>query len=170
MGDRRERVDADQEAMYGYPGEPPTTGEWHIEVERDGDEIIGPVRLFTAPGESWEIQGVEDAHDDEVWAQLLCDKHNAALRAAQLSPGEPTEEMVEAVYRKLGGLWTDEAMASPVCTKYHIKQALAVAQPDRHYTVECHHSSSDDDNLPGRVVAQPDPEKNDPQPQEDQCL
>ena len=55
---------------------------WRVEVEKEGDEIIGPVRLVTGPGESWEIQGVdEDCHEDEAWAKLLCEKHNATLYA-----------------------------------------------------------------------------------------
>ncbi len=53
---------------------------WRVEVEKEGDEITGPVRLVTGPGESWEIQGVdEDCHEDEAWAKLLCEKHNATL-------------------------------------------------------------------------------------------
>lgn len=79
-------------AEVGYPYDiqqlhdtPPSDAvpvAWWVEVEKDGDEIIGPVRLFTGPGESWEIQGVdEDCHEDEEWAKLLCEKHNATLYA-----------------------------------------------------------------------------------------
>ena len=64
---------------------------WRVEVEKEGDEIIGPVRLVTGPGESWEIQGVdEDCYEDEAWAKLLCEKHNATLYAhPEDAPGGP---------------------------------------------------------------------------------
>ena len=64
---------------------------WRVEVEKEGDEIIGPVRLITGPGESWEIQGVEDAYDDERWANLLAKKHNATLEDRK---GDETDENV----------------------------------------------------------------------------
>ena len=74
---------------------------WRVEVEKEGDEIIGPVRLVTGPGESWEIQGVEeDCYEDEAWAKLLCERHNATLYAHPAdAPPEVTEEMVEVLRR-----------------------------------------------------------------------
>ena len=74
--------DGPTEVNFAPPPSDAAPVAWRVEVEKEGDEIIGPVRLFTGPGESWEIQGVdEDCYEDEAWAKLLCEKHNATLYA-----------------------------------------------------------------------------------------